>query len=131
MTTALYSTASLGRDGAQPFSSVKFLDQNLQRGLQSMGYEFMTPVQSKVLTTLPTYASDCLVQAKTGTGKTIAFLLPALHALLKAPLQRGQVGILIISPTRELALQIAKECDALTSQLSRQVECHTAFGGVF
>ena len=41
----------------------------------------------------------------------------------------GQVGILIISPTRELALQIAKECDQLTTQLPKRLECHTAFGG--
>lgn len=90
----------------------------------------MTPVQQKVLTELPSTSSDCLVQAKTGTGKTIAFLLPALHSLLSSKaLQRGQVGILIVSPTRELALQIAKECDQLTAKLPTRIECHTAFGG--
>jgi len=90
----------------------------------------MTPVQEKVLTQLPSSTSDCLVQAKTGTGKTIAFLLPALQNLLKghgAP--TGQVSILIVSPTRELALQIKEECDLLTSQLRPPIECHTAFGG--
>lgn len=71
-----------------------------------------------------------LVQAKTGTGKTIAFLIPALQSLLTSPpLPRGQVAILILSPTRELALQIAKECDQLTTQLTTPIECHTAFGG--
>lgn len=90
----------------------------------------MTPVQHKVLTELPSYSSDCLVQAKTGTGKTIAFLLPALHALLeKSTVPKGQVGILVISPTRELALQIAKECDGITASFSKPIECHTAFGG--
>ncbi|KAK4990986.1 hypothetical protein LTR28_001405, partial [Elasticomyces elasticus] len=74
--------------------------------------------------------SDCLVQAKTGTGKTIAFLLPALQYLLTTQdVPHGQVGILILSPTRELALQIAKECDQLTAQLPKRFECHTAFGG--
>jgi ATP-dependent RNA helicase MSS116, mitochondrial len=89
----------------------------------------MSPVQEKVLTELPNYTSDCLVQAKTGTGKTIAFLLPALHSLLSepSPPPAGQVSILIISPTRELAQQIKAECDMLTSQLN--LECHTAFGG--
>lgn len=73
---------------------------------------------------------DALVQAKTGTGKTIAFLLPALQNLLTGPkLPFGQVGILIISPTRELATQIAKECDRLTSSLPTRLDCHTAFGG--
>lgn len=91
---------------------------------------YMTPVQQKVLTELPSSSSECLVQAKTGTGKTIAFLLPALQALLSSkPLPPGQVGILILSPTRELALQIAKECDQITALLPQRLECHTAFGG--
>lgn len=90
----------------------------------------MSPVQQKVLSELPSFSADCLVQAKTGTGKTIAFLLPALHSLLANPnVPRGQVGILICSPTRELALQIAKECNAVTAQLPSRLECHTAYGG--
>ena len=83
-----------------------------------------------MLSELPAFTSDCLVQAKTGTGKTLAFLLPALHSLLsKQTVPRGQVAILILSPTRELALQIAKECNSLTSQLQPPIECHTAYGG--
>lgn len=80
---------------------------------------------------MPNFQSDCLVQAKTGTGKTLAFLLPALHSLLSQPrLPRGQVAILIVSPTRELALQIAKEGTSVTSQLQRgEIEFHTAYGG--
>ena len=51
-----------------------------------------------------------LVQAKRGTGKTIAFLIPILQTLLTtAPLPRGQVAVVNLSPTRELALQIAKK----------------------
>lgn len=117
--------------GAQPWSSMKGkLHERLLSGIEHMKYEFMTPVQQKVLTDLPTLKSDCLVQAKTGTGKTIAFLLPALQSLLTQPsLPRGQVAILILSPTRELALQIAKECDSVTTQLQPRLECHTAYGG--
>ena len=116
---------------AQPWRSMKGkLNDRLLLGLQGMRYEFMTPVQHKVLSELPTFQSDCVVQAKTGTGKTIAFLLPALQSLLTQPaLRRGQVAILILSPTRELALQIAKECDAVTTQLQPRLECHTAYGG--
>jgi len=116
---------------AQPYSSMAGkLDGKLLQALQQMGFRNMTPVQQRVLTELSDFHSDCLVQAKTGTGKTCAFLLPSLHSLLNsAPLPRGQVGILVISPTRELALQIAKECDQLTSQLQKPLECHTAFGG--
>lgn len=90
----------------------------------------MTPVQSKVLHELPDFRSDCLVQAKTGTGKTIAFLLPALHCLVNGPpLRRGQVGILVMSPTRELAMQIAKECQQLITMLPSKPQCYTIFGG--
>lgn len=90
----------------------------------------MSPVQQKTLNDMPNFRADVLAQAKTGTGKTIAFLLPALHSLLTQPsLPKGQVAILILSPTRELALQIAKECDSLTAQLQQRPECHTAYGG--
>lgn len=131
MPEAVYSTASLKESRAQPYQSMAGkLNVSLLRALEVMGFEYMTPVQSKVLSELPNFRSDCLVQAKTGTGKTVAFLLPTLHSLLASPqLPRGQVGILILSPTRELALQIAKECDQLTSQLPKVLECHTAFGG--
>ncbi|KAF2200870.1 DEAD-domain-containing protein [Delitschia confertaspora ATCC 74209] len=96
-----------------------------------MGYDFMTPVQQKVLAELPTLSSDCLVQAKTGTGKTIAFLLPAIQNLLenKKPFGKGQVSILIIAPTRELAQQIQKECDQVTACMPTKLECHAFFGG--
>lgn len=90
----------------------------------------MTPVQQKVLTELPSLSSDCLVQAKTGTGKTAAFLLPSIQNLLSGNQpRRGKVGILVICPTRELALQIAKECEGITARLSPSIACHTAFGG--
>ncbi|CEJ59342.1 Putative ATP-dependent RNA helicase pitchoune [Penicillium brasilianum] len=120
------------QDGAQPYSSMAGkLDSRLLKALDVMGFSFMTPVQQRVLTELPTWRTDCLVQAKTGTGKTLAFLLPALHCLLEARAAppRGQVAILIITPTRELAQQIAKSCDQLTSQLAQPLECHIAVGG--
>ncbi|KAJ5123693.1 ATP-dependent RNA helicase [Penicillium atrosanguineum] len=116
---------------AQPYSSMAGkLDPRLLKALDVMGFTSMTPVQQRVLTELPSWRSDCLVQAKTGTGKTLAFLLPALHCLLQgqAP-PRGKVAILIITPTRELAQQIAKSCDQLTSQLTTPLECHIAVGG--
>ena len=70
-----------------------------------------------------------LVQAKTGTGKTIAFLLPAIqNTILKRP-SKGLVSVLIMSPTRELALQIAAEAKLLVSKLQPKLEVHTAFGG--
>lgn len=70
------------------------------------------------------------MQAKTGTGKTTAFLLPALQSLVTSDsIPEGDVAVLVLSPTRELAMQIAKECDQLTSRLNKPIQCHTAYGG--
>jgi ATP-dependent RNA helicase MSS116 len=127
---AMYST-SAGSGEAKPFSDMAgTLDPALLNGLDKMGFQFMSPVQQKVLTELPSITSDCIVQAKTGTGKTVGFLLPAIQNILagNAP-PRGKVGILIICPTRELALQIAKEAVLVTACLPRKMETHTAFGG--
>ncbi|KAF2639077.1 ATP-dependent RNA helicase MSS116, mitochondrial [Massarina eburnea CBS 473.64] len=130
---AMKSLANGATDGQKltPYADMEgTLDSNLLASLKAMGFEYMTPVQHKVLTDLPTLSSDCLVQAKTGTGKTAAFLLPALQNMLagNAP-PKGKVGILVICPTRELALQIATEAEGMTSKLSPKIECHTAFGG--
>lgn len=64
---ALYSSATLKAANAQPYSSMKgILDPMLLMALKDMDFEYMTPVQSKVLGGLPSLQSDCLVQAKTG-----------------------------------------------------------------
>ena len=69
------------------------------------------------------------MQAKTGTGKTTAFLLPAIqNTIIEAP-PKGQVAILVLCPTRELALQIAAEATRLVSRLRTPLQVHTAFGG--
>lgn len=69
------------------------------------------------------------MQAKTGTGKTTAFLLPSIqNAIIDAP-RKGQVAILILAPTRELALQIATEASRIVSRLRTPLQVHTAFGG--
>ncbi|KAI8940615.1 hypothetical protein NX059_001887 [Plenodomus lindquistii] len=126
----MYSTAA-GDAAPKPFSDLKDrLNKGLLDGLDKMGFEHMSPVQQKVLTELPSLSSDCVVQAKTGTGKTVAFLLPAIQNLLAGNMPpRGKVAILVICPTRELALQIAKECNGVTACLPHKMECHTAFGG--
>ncbi|KAK0659706.1 putative ATP-dependent RNA helicase MSS116 mitochondrial precursor [Cercophora samala] len=110
-----------------PFSQLKgrIVPQLLQN-IEKMGHTHMSPVQEKVLQ-MSSLQNDCLVQAKTGTGKTIAFLLPALQNILTAPnLQREFVAILVLAPTRELAQQIADECDKLTG---KTLDCHIAVGG--
>jgi ATP-dependent RNA helicase MSS116 len=79
-----------------------------------LGYEHATKVQTESLP--PCLAgSDVLAKAKTGTGKTLAFLVPVIEKLASVPLnqRRGEISALIISPTRELAMQIEKELKQL------------------
>ncbi|KAK4173099.1 putative ATP-dependent RNA helicase MSS116 mitochondrial precursor [Triangularia setosa] len=110
-----------------PFSQLKGrIAPQLLQNIEKMGLTHMSPVQEQVLQ-MSSLKNDCLVQAKTGTGKTIAFLLPALQNILTAPdLQRDFVALLVLAPTRELAQQIADECDKLTG---RTLDCHIAVGG--
>ncbi|KAF9552973.1 DEAD-domain-containing protein [Agrocybe pediades] len=94
------------------FSEKRFADAPISNGSKSaLKYEFMSDVQAATLD-LALSGKDLLVQAKTGTGKTIAFLLPAIERLLKAPRHNG-ISILVLAPTRELALQIEKEAEML------------------
>ena len=93
----MYSSTSLQAADAQPYATMKGkLDHKLLLALQDMNYMFMTPVQSKVLGNLPSFQSDCLVQAKTGTGKTTAFLLPAIQNNNNVPPSKGQVSVLVM-----------------------------------
>ncbi|KAJ7293360.1 DEAD-domain-containing protein [Mycena rebaudengoi] len=101
-----------------PFSSLDLSEQT-NRALSEMGFTTMTPVQQKSIPLLLA-GKDVLGAARTGSGKTLAFLIPAvelLHRLKFKPV--NGTGIIIVSPTRELALQIfgvAKELMAHHSQ---------------
>ena len=78
------------------------LHSKLQRGVREIGYQVPTPIQKG---TIPHAVSgrDIIGTAQTGTGKTAAFLLPVLERLLEEP--KGRILTLILTPTRELALQ--------------------------
>lgn len=86
----------------------------------------MSKVQAQVLSKLPTQR-DLMVKAKTGTGKTLAFLVAALESLMALPLESqikmgGKIGCVIIAPTRELALQISEEATRLLKPLGWGVQ---------
>ncbi|KAJ4476733.1 DEAD-domain-containing protein [Lentinula aciculospora] len=88
-----------------PFSILNLSEQTT-RALTDMGFSTMTPVQAKSIPVLLA-GKDVLGAARTGSGKTLAFLIPAvelLHRLKFKPM--NGTGIIIVSPTRELALQI-------------------------
>lgn len=81
-------------------------------GIEASNYEIATPVQQEVIP--PILAGrDVIASAQTGTGKTAAFLLPIMNQLLSHHVD-GQVGAMIIVPTRELAIQIAQHIEGLS-----------------
>ena len=81
----------------------------LQRGIADHGYTTPTPIQRDAIP-LALAGRDLIGSAQTGTGKTAAFLLPALQRLqTQKPAQRGAPRVLVLTPTRELATQILAE----------------------
>ncbi len=85
---------------------------NILEGIEASGYETATPVQEQVIPPI-LEGKDVIAAAQTGTGKTAAFLLPIMDRLLENHVD-GQVGALIIVPTRELALQISQHVEGLS-----------------
>ncbi|KAF9189253.1 hypothetical protein BGZ51_008199 [Haplosporangium sp. Z 767] len=109
------------------FSDITNLNRTTLEAIHSVfGFEAMSRVQDRVLSVLPT-KRDLLVKAKTGTGKTLAFLVAALESLMSLPPEanmkmRGKIGCVIIAPTRELACQIAEEAEKLMKPLGWGVQ---------
>ncbi len=106
------------------------LDGRLLRGLEEAGFTFCTPIQAQSLPHALS-GSDVAGQAKTGTGKTIAFLLACCHRLLTQPPlaghQEGEPRALILAPTRELAIQIHK--DAILLNRHTELDIGLIYGG--
>ncbi|KAK4379207.1 hypothetical protein RND71_001069 [Anisodus tanguticus] len=87
------------------------------KGVKDAGYKTMTVVQEATLPII-LKGKDVLAKAKTGTGKTVAFLLPSIEVVVKSPpdtrdQKRPPVLVLVICPTRELATQAAAEANTL------------------
>ncbi len=85
------------------------LEPSLIEGIRIRGFSSTTPIQSAVIPIVMS-GDDIIGCADTGTGKTAAFLLPIINRMLKAralaPEERGYTRVLILAPTRELAVQI-------------------------
>ena len=91
------------------------LDSALLGGVANAGFKKPTSIQELVLPVAMT-GKDVLASAPTGTGKTAAFLLPAAQHLLDYPRRgSGFPRVLILSPTRELAIQTHVQCEKLTA----------------
>ena len=89
------------------------LSANTQTALSTMGFTQMTQIQSMSIPALLA-GKDLIGAAKTGSGKTLAFLLPVVELLHNAKFgSRNGTGAIVISPTRELAMQIYGVCKDL------------------
>lgn len=102
------------------------LDSRLLHAVQRIGFERPTPIQ---IAAIPRALEgrDILGSAETGTGKTAAYLLPLLHRLKDLPHSQSPRA-LVLTPTRELALQVAERAIALSRELGLRVA--TIYGGV-
>jgi ATP-dependent RNA helicase RhlE len=105
------------------------LAEPLQRAVRAENYDAPTPIQAQAIPHLLA-GTDLLGIAQTGTGKTAAFALPILQRLgaARAPLPRGSVRALILTPTRELAIQIHESFRSYGRHLP--LRSAVIFGGV-
>jgi ATP-dependent RNA helicase RhlE len=105
------------------------LDGKLQKALSDAGYKHPTPIQEQAIPQLLS-GRDMIGIAQTGTGKTAAFMLPILQHLIKVrkPRRIGHPRALVLSPTRELAVQTAENARRYSVHASLPFAC--LIGGV-
>lgn len=102
------------------------LSDNALAAVKKLGYTEPTPVQAQAIP-LALEGRDIIAAAKTGTGKTAAFSLPSLDRLGKAQRKKSP-AMLVITPTRELAMQIQEVCQTIAR--TRGLRVATVVGGV-
>lgn len=107
------------------------LPESLLKAVDELGFEYCTPIQAQSLK-VTLSGHDVTGKAQTGTGKTAAFLSTIINDLLKNPIEEeryvGEPRALIIAPTRELVMQIAKDALLLTKYTGLKVT--TLVGGI-
>ena len=107
------------------------LHESVHAGIRDAGFEFCTPIQASTLP-IALIPNDVAGQAQTGTGKTAAFLIAAFQRLLTNQTeltdgQQRQPRVFVLAPTRELAIQIAKDAELLGKHTGLKVGL--AYGG--
>lgn len=106
----------------EAFTDLK-LSAAVLRGLCEFGFARPSPIQARAIP-LGRFGVDLIAQAKSGTGKTCVFAVVALELV-----HRGGPRVLIIAPTREIALQSRDVCCALGSHMF-DLSCHAFIGGI-
>ena len=113
-------------DGTPAAFSDLGLSEAVLKAVETLGYEQPTPVQAQAIPYV-LEGRDLLAAAQTGTGKTAAFLLPTMSRLGHSERHRGP-KMLIVTPTRELAQQIADVCATIEGRTHHR--SYTVVGGV-
>ncbi|MGE5682383.1 MAG: DEAD/DEAH box helicase, partial [Bacillota bacterium] len=100
------------------------LSKEMQKAISDLGFEEATPIQSEAIPIL-LEGKDAIGQAQTGTGKTAAFGIPAIEMLDKSV---KSLQVVILCPTRELAIQVAEEMSKL-AKYKKEVSFLPVYGG--
>ena len=108
------------------------LDTRLVAGLSKMGYTSPTPIQRMCFPRALRDGCDILGAAETGSGKTLSFGLPVLNGLLQNPsTTRDSLDALVLTPTRELAVQVGKHLkDVIDASNQTQLSVGVIVGGM-
>ena len=100
------------------------LSEEILNTLQKKGFEEPTPIQEQTIPVLLSGKKDIIGQARTGTGKTAAFGLPLIELLYE---RSKNVQAIVLTPTRELAIQVAEEINSLKG--SKKLRTVPIYGG--
>lgn len=114
---------TLETDDVKTFKEFGLIDE-LMKAIDDVGYETPSPIQLKTIPVL-LEGRDIVGQAQTGTGKTAAFALPGLQ---KIDTSTSRVQLLVLTPTRELAIQVAEAFHTYAKHLGR-VRVLPVYGG--
>ncbi|MFS4473031.1 DEAD/DEAH box helicase [Chryseobacterium sp. T20] len=106
------------------------LSHNIIRSVKKLGYLKPFPIQEQAVPVI-LQGKDLMGIAQTGSGKTACFVMPILEKLQNAEVKKDRnVQVLILVPTRELAIQIDEVFRAFTENLKREVRTMAVYGGV-
>ncbi len=125
----IITTFEQHHDNYLPFSSAG-LTAGLCRAAVESGYKELFPIQKEVIPVILA-GKDLAAAAVTGSGKTAAFILPVLHMLHgKKWIEKSPVKVLILVPTRELAVQVAETAKMFSRFLPEKIKVQAVHGGV-
>ncbi|QOG11917.1 DEAD/DEAH box helicase [Arcobacter sp. FWKO B] len=110
------------------FSSFNLCSQ-LQQTLANIGFSTPTPIQTKVIP-LVLEKNDILARAKTGSGKSASFILPILELYSRKSYEgKSKVRALVLTPTRDLTIQVAKAFEMFGGELTKKPKVVSIIGG--